>query len=268
MSDVLPPAPPQPQASRRKRLGLALGGGGVRGMAHVGVLRVLEAEGIPIDCIAGSSVGSLVGAAYAAGIGSERLLQLAMEIRWRDLARLQWSRAGFVNFEELESTLTGATGAPTFADLKIPYAAVAADLATAEVVIITAGPVARAVRASCSVPGIVPPVEVDGRMLVDGGVVNNLPISITRQLGADVVVAVSLAQPPGTSPRGAVAIGITAIEMLILKSGDDPATADVHLSIPTWGLGSVVRTAKRHELLELGEQATRDVLPAIRALLV
>jgi NTE family protein len=140
-------------------------------------------------------------------------------------------------------------------------------LATAEAVVINAGPVARAVRASCSVPGFVPPVEADGRLLIDGGVVNNLPIAITRQLGADVVVAVTLGAPPGTHPRGLLGIGITAIEFLILKSGDDPAAADVHLQVPTWGLGSVVRTSERHELLALGEQAARDALPAIRALL-
>ncbi|MGD8518295.1 MAG: patatin-like phospholipase family protein [Anaerolineae bacterium] len=267
MTSAVSPIPAQPQAPPRRRLGLALGGGGVRGMAHVGVLRVLEAEQIPIDCIAGSSVGSLVGAAYAAGIGSERLSQLALEIRWRDLAQLQWSRAGLVSFEKLETTLVNAIGTPTFAQLEIPFAAVAADLATAEAVVINAGPVARAVRASCSVPGFVPPVEADGRLLIDGGVVNNLPIAITRQLGADVVVAVTLGAPPGTHPRGLLGIGITAIEFLILKSGDDPAAADVHLQVPTWGLGSVVRTSERHELLALGEQAARDALPAIRALL-
>jgi NTE family protein len=209
----------------------------------------------------------LVGAAYAAGIGSERLLQLAMEIRWRDLAQIQWSRAGFVSFKKLESTLASAIGKRTFDELEIPYAAVAADLATAEAVALTSGSVTRAVRASCSVPGIVPPVEADGRLLIDGGAVNNLPIGVTRQLGADRVVAVSLAQPPGTSPQGMIAIGITAVEFLILKSGDDPATADVHLQIPTWGLGSVVRTSKRHELLAQWERIAKDALPAIKALL-
>jgi NTE family protein len=251
----------------RKRVGLALGGGGARGMAHVGVIRALERGGVPVDCIAGTSAGSVAGAAYAAGLSADQLLELALQIRWRDIMRPIWPRQGFISFARLESYFARVIGDPTFDDLKIPYAAVAADLATGKQVVLREGRVARAVRASCSVPGIVTPVEVDGRMLIDGGVVNNLPISIVRDLGADIVIAVGLALPPGDYPRGLLRIGIAAIEYMILNAGDDPATADVHLPIPVWGLGTMVRTSQRHRMIALGQQIAEQSLPEIRALL-
>jgi len=251
----------------RKRVGLALGGGGARGMAHVGVIRVLEREGIPVDCIAGTSAGSLAGAAYAAGIRGQGLLEIALHLRWRDIARPVWPRQGFVSFAQLEAYLVKAVGDLTFADLALPYAAVAADLATGEQVILTEGRVAPAVRASCSVPGIVTPVEVGGRLLIDGGVVNNLPISVVRGLGADVVIAVGLGAPPGGYPKGPLQIAMAALDFLLVGAGDDPATADVHLPIPVWGLGSLVQTSRRHRCIALGEQAAERAMPQIRALL-
>jgi NTE family protein len=236
-------------------------------MAHVGVIRALQRAGIPVDCVAGTSAGSLVGAAYAAGLEGDQLLEMALQMRWRDILQLVWPRQGFISFARLESFFARVTGDPTFAGLKIPYAAVTADLATGKQVVLREGRVARAVRASCSVPGIVTPVELDGRLLIDGGVVNNLPISVVRDLGADVVIAVGLAQPPGDYPRGPLRIGIAAIEFLILNAGDDPATADVHLPIPVWGLGTMVRTSQRHRLISLGQQIAEQSLPEIRALL-
>jgi NTE family protein len=251
----------------RKKLGLALGGGGARGMAHVGVIRVLEREGIPIDCIAGTSVGSLVGAAYAAGLRGQPLLDMALNFRWRAIVRLVWPGRGFVSFDKLESFLVRTIGDLTFAGLGMPYAAVTADLATGEQVVLQEGRVAPVVRASCSVPGIVTPVEVGGRLLIDGGVVNNLPISVVRGLGAEVVVAVGLGSPPGTYPRGPLQMGIAALDFLLRRAGDDPSTADVHLPIPIWGLGSFLSTARRRQFVALGEQTTEEALPAIRAAL-
>jgi NTE family protein len=251
----------------RKRVGLALAGGGARGMAHVGVIRALERAGIPVDCIAGTSAGSLVGAAYAAGLNGDQLLEMALQIRWHDILRPVWPRQGFISFARMESYLARILGDLTFAELKIPYAAVTADLATGKQVVLREGRVARAVRASCSVPGIVTPVEVDGRLLIDGGVINNLPISVVRDLGADVVIAVGLSLPPGDYPRGPLRVGIAAIEFMILKAGDDPATADVHLPVPVWGLGTMVRTSQRHRLIALGQRIAEQSLPEIRALL-
>jgi NTE family protein len=251
----------------RKLVGLALGGGGARGMAHVGVIRVLEREGIDIDCIAGTSAGALVGAAYAAGIRGYGLLEMALNLRWRDIARFVWPRQGFVSFDRLESYLIQVAGDLTFADLEMGCATVTADLATGEQVVLKEGRVARAVRASCSVPGFVTPVEVEGRLLVDGGVVNNLPISVVRELGADVVIAVGLGSPPGEFPKGPLRIATAALDSLLMNAADDPATADVHLPIPVFGLGSFVRMSHRHRFVSLGQQAAEKALPEIRAAL-
>lgn len=253
--------------SQRKRVGLALGGGGARGMGHVGVIRVLEREKIPIDCIAGTSAGSLVGAAYASGMRSDGLTEMAMKIGWKDIARPVWPRNGFVSFERLESYIIHLAGDLTFADLELPFAAVTADLATGQQVILREGSVARAVRASCSIPGLVTPVEVEGRFLVDGGIVNNLPISVARDLGADVVIAVGLTSPAGDPRQGPLQIGLTAIEYLLVHASDDPSTADMYLPLPIKGFQSLVRTSRRHRFIALGCQAAEQALPALKALL-
>jgi NTE family protein len=236
-------------------------------MAHVGVIRVLEREGIPIDCLAGTSAGALVGAVYAAGIRGHELLEMALQLRWRDIARPVWPRQGLLSFAPLESYLIQTVGDLTFAELDRPYAAVTADLATGQQVILKEGRLAPAVRASCSVPGLVTPVEINGRPLIDGGVVNNLPISVVRDLGADVVIAVGLGNPPGEIPRGPLRIAVAALDYLLIYAADDPATADVHLPIPVWGLASLVRTSRRHRLVSLGQQAAETALSTIRAAL-
>jgi NTE family protein len=236
-------------------------------MAHVGVIGLLERENIPIDCIAGTSAGSLVGAAYAAGLRGHDLMEAALRIRWQDIARPAWPRRGFVSFERLEHLLVDILGDLTFADLGMPYAAVAADLATGEQVVLKEGRLAPAVRASCSVPGLVIPAEIDGRLLNDGGVFNNLPISVVRDLGADVVIAVGLGVPSGEPPRNVLQMVVAALEYLLMNAGDDPATADVHLPIPLWGLSSLVRTSQRHRFVSLGQQIAENALPAIRAAL-
>lgn len=249
---------------QRKRVGLALSGGAARGLAHVGVLQILEREGIPVDFIAGVSAGSLAGAAFAAGLRGERLLELALEFRWRHIARPVWPRHGLVSFARLESYVVKVTGDLTFDDLEIPYAAVAADLETCELAVLREGRVAPAVRASCSVPGLVTPLEHGGRTLTDGGIVNNLPVSVVRDMGADVVIAANLIVPLGRRPRGLAEITCVALETLIARAADDPSTADVHIAIPIHGLGSLLRFSGGERAVEIGRQAAIQALPAIR----
>jgi NTE family protein len=251
----------------RKRVGLALSGGGARGAGHVGVLEVLDRENVPIDCIVGTSAGSLVGAAYAAGIRGQRLVEMTQQTRWRHTARPTWPRSGLVSFAPLERTLIRAIGDLTFADLEIPFAAVTTDMATGEQVVLREGRVAPAVRASCAVPGVVTPLELDGRLLADGGVVNNLPISVVRSMGADVVIAVCLFKPRGRRPRGFVGILIAAVEYMLFRAGDDPSTADVCIALPMAGLGSVLRSSGAQGSMALGRQMAEEAMPAIRALL-
>ena len=248
----------------QKRVGLALSGGAARGLAHVGVLQVLESEGVPIDCIAGTSAGSIAGAVYAAGLRGERLLEAALSVRWRDFGRPVWPRCGLVSFARLESFFIRTIGDLTFDDLRIPYAAVTADLETCELAVLREGRVAPAVRASCSVPGIVTPVELEGRMLTDGGIVNNLPISVVRDMGADVVIAVNLVTPLGRCPQGLAEITAVALETLIARASDDPATADVYIPVPLHGLRSLLRFSGGERVIEVGRQAAERILPLIR----
>lgn len=252
---------------KRAKVGLALGGGGARGLAHIGVLQILDRERIQVDCIAGTSVGSLVGAAYAAGLSGDRLLELALKVRWRDLARPVWPRQGFLSFARMETYIQKIVGDLTFADLGIPYAAVVTDLTTGEPIPLQHGRVIPAVQASCSVPGIATPVEWYDSYLVDGGISKNLPISVARDLGADVVIAVCLIAPPDQPPQGISKITMTVLEHLVFHTGDDPTSADVYLPIPLKGLSSLVRLSAGEKLTALGRQAAEEALPAIRAVL-
>ena len=245
----------------------------MRGLAHVAVLSVLEREGIAVDGIAGTSAGSVVGAAYAAGIRAGELCTLSSDLGWRHLARPSASRTGLLSLAPLEALIDHHLGGANFADLHVPFAAVAADPTTGEAVILREGRVARAVHASCAVPGIVAPVEVGGRLLVDGGIVNNLPVRTARTLCAGddgmpaVVVAVSLFSLPEACPPTAGTMLTTAADLLIRAAGDDPASADVHIPVPLRGLASVVRLSRPHRdrAFSAGLQAIEAALPAIRA---
>ena len=150
-------------SNNRKHIGLALGGGAARGLAHIGVLAVLEEADIPIDFIAGTSMGSLVGSAYCAGISVAELREIAATTGWQHICRPTWPRNGLVSFAAMEEWIINTVGDLDIRDLAIPFAAVAADLESSERVILTEGPLHRAVRARCSVPGFATAVEVNGR---------------------------------------------------------------------------------------------------------
>lgn len=183
------------------KIGLALASGGARGSAHVGVLKVLERKGIPIYAIAGSSIGAMVGGAYAAGVPVERI-----EREWldTDLPKVMRSflptfpRAGLSSGSELRKYLRALLGDARIEELSIPFAAVACDIDTGEAVVLRRGPLADAMRASASIPGIFHPVRWEGRLLVDGGLIEPLPVRVCRELGADLVIGVDIV--PTTYP--------------------------------------------------------------------
>lgn len=250
----------------RKRVGLALGGGVARGPAHIGALAVLEREGIPIDCVAGTSAGALIGAAYCAGIEIEQLCELAQQSGWRTLASLVWPRRGFVSFGKMEPWIENLVGEVDIRDLSIPFAAVASDLVRGEVVVLRRGRLARAVRASCSVPGIVTPVEIDGRLLCDGGVLDNLPVKAAREMGAEYVIGVDLFAPDCERRLGPLGMGIAAVESLIRRAGGGVDCADC-LITPDISGTSYFQFSKSAEFIALGEAAAEEMIPSIRAAL-
>jgi len=180
----------------KKKVGLALSGGAARGLAHVGVLDVLKQERIPIDMIAGTSSGAVMGAVYASGQDTSKMIENALDAGWKRMAPLidpSLPRTGFLKGKKIKNLLAGYVGGDIkFSDLKIPFACVATDIDTGEEVVINSGPVAEALRASISIPGIFTVVKWEGRYLVDGGLTTPVPVNVVKQMGADFIIAVNV----------------------------------------------------------------------------
>lgn len=252
-------------AAGRQRIGLALGGGVARGLAHIGVLSVLERAGVPIDCVAGTSAGSIMGAAYCAGLGLERIREEAARLRWHHIASLVWPSRGLFSFDKLERWAVNKLGDITFADLKIPFAAVATDMRTGEPVVLCKGRVAPAVRASCSFPGLVTPIELEGRLLCDGFVSDILPVSAVRAMGADYVIGVDILAPAIRPYLGALGYGIVGIEIMAQRAGQGCEQADCLISPDLAGVSYLRLDHKK--LIALGERAAEEKLSIIQAAL-
>jgi NTE family protein len=244
------------------RVGLAFGGGGARGLAHIGALSVLLRERIPVDCVSGVSAGAVMGAVYCAGMPIEQVRAMVPHMRWRRLASRARSRQGLFRFDKLERWLIMLLGDIDFADLEKPLAVITMDATTGERVVLRNGRVARAVRASCSVPGCVTPVEVEGRQLVDGGPVDNLPVEAAREMGADFVIGVDISQPKYERSWGPLGPGVAAIEAMLRNAGGGVSTAD-HLIVPKLAGQSYLRFSAYRQLMALGEAAAEESLPCL-----
>lgn len=262
----------KPVKKRRPRVGLALSGGAARGIAHVGVLKVLVANDVPIDCIAGTSAGAIVAGAFAAGMPLDEIEEIGRRLRWRDVGRVAFSRLGIQSNERLEQMIRQRFPVTRFEQLRIPFAAVATDLQTgAPVVLRDEGDIAFAIRASCTLPGwYVPVVDSQGRRLVDGGLVANVPVAATRDLGAEVVIAVDV-NAEGAKFMGAPqsAIGVLVQAMLCVQriaTAHQLAQADVVIK-PAVGHIRWDEMARADELIEAGAQATQQSLDEIQRLI-
>jgi len=186
---------PKLPKGKRKKIGLALSSGAARGLAHVGVLEVLEKEGIPIDMIAGTSAGALIGALYAQRKDASQVKNLVIDLiskRFTLLVDLALPKTGLIQGKKLKDQLRSVIGDVEFGDLSIPFACVATDIRTGEEVVIKQGSVVEGVRASVSLPAIFTVVKWEGRYLVDGGLVNPVPVSVLRGMGADFIIAVNV----------------------------------------------------------------------------
>ena len=177
---------------KKKKIALALGGGSARGVAHIGVLKVFQREKIPIDMIVGTSMGALIGAGYSLGDSIESMEANAYSFSANKLLDPTIPTMGLLAGEKLEASIRVLVDNKMFADCKIPFAAVTTNIETGEEVVHQSGELVKVVRASCSWPGIFNPVRIDGKLLVDGGIKNSVPVGIARALGADYVVAVDV----------------------------------------------------------------------------
>ncbi len=212
--------------SSHPKIGLALSGGAARGVAHIGVLRAFIENNIRIDCIAGTSAGSIVAGAYAAGMPIDEIAEFGRKLRWRDIGRVTMSKLGIQSNERLEQYLRNRLPITRFEDLPTPFAAVATDLKTnAAVVMKDQGDVPFAIRASCTIPGwYVPVIDDQGRQLVDGGLVAVIPSVVTRSLGADIVIAVDVNSQGATFiGSSSSVIGVLLQSMMVVQK-----TASAH----------------------------------------
>ncbi|HEX6046559.1 MAG TPA: patatin-like phospholipase family protein [Pyrinomonadaceae bacterium] len=253
-------------------IGLALSGGAARGMAHVGVLRAFIENKIPIDYLAGTSAGSIVAGSYAAGMPIEEIADFGRALRWRDIGRVTMSRLGVQSNERLEHYLRSRLPATRFEDLRLPLAIVATDLKTGEAVIMRdEGDLPFAIRASCAIPGwYVPVPDQNGRQLVDGGLVAVIPVSVCRELGPDIVIAVDVNAAGATfvGPTSSV-IGVVLQSMLVVQktaSQYQLAASDFVIS-PRVGHIRWDEMGRAQELMDAGYTAAIESLPEILALI-
>ena len=189
------------QTANRFKVGVALCGGVAYGVSQIGILKALEEAGIQVDCLAGTSAGSIIAAGYASGLSMKRIEEIGVNTHWGELFSLKMSRMGLVSSGPIEEYIRKYFKTTTFEELKKPLAVVATDICTGEEMIFTRGPLDKAVRASCSIPGIYTPVEMEGRQLVDGGMAENVPVQALKSLGADVVIACNVFGHPQVFPH-------------------------------------------------------------------
>ncbi|HSE15924.1 MAG TPA: patatin-like phospholipase family protein [Pyrinomonadaceae bacterium] len=258
--------------SSSPKIGLALSGGAARGMAHVGVLRALLENGIRIDCVAGTSAGSIVAGAFASGMPIEEISEFGRKLRWRDIGRVTMSRLGIQSNERLEQYLRARLPVTKFEELRVPFAAVATDLNTGQAIVLKdEGDVPFAIRASCTIPGwYVPVLDQEGRQLVDGGLVAVIPASVTRALGADIVIAVDVNSEGATfiTPSSSV-IGVLLQSMMVVQKTASRHQLEMSNLVISPKVGHIRwdEMGRADELMEAGYKVGLESIPKVRELI-
>jgi NTE family protein len=277
------------ESNEEIRVGLVLSGGGARGLAHIGAIKALERAGVPIDFLAGSSMGGIIAAAYASGMSPDEMEQEASSLsRIRQFLRLAdpgMPNAGLLRGKRLQAYFESHLGMRTFAELDRPLALMAVDLNSHQEVVFREGPIAVALRATTALPGLFMPLEWEGMRLVDGGVLNNLPVDVARKIGAQIVIAVDVNPHPedvyttwGTESRW-IPKGLTRTFMVLdeatrlmmgviqdVKMEQYPPDVIIRPNLPD-GINVFAGYKKIFDLVVAGEKATEGVLEDIQDLL-
>jgi NTE family protein len=254
------PAPP--------RIALVLGGGAARGFAHIGVIKVLEAQGIVLDLVVGTSAGSVVGALYAGGYSGFELQKIAFQLEESSVGDFVMPERGFIKGEQLQIFVNKSLQNRAIEKLSKPFAAVATDLQTGEMVVFRLGNVGMAVRASSSVPGVFQPTSINGREYVDGGLVSPVPVKAARSMGADIVIAVDISSKPrNAKTKDTLDVLLQTVSIMGQSiSNYELAEADVVIRPNTGTIGAADFDSKHVAILE-GEKAAQAALPLIRKLI-
>lgn len=255
-------SPKKPGA--RPIIGLALGSGSVKGVAHVGVLKAFEEANIPIDLIAGTSAGALVGAIYAGGLPIETFEKVLPSLRWRDLVRFTLPKKGIVNNFLMSHYIEKYIGKIDFKDLKIPFAAIASDAINGEAIILNSGRVSHAVCASTAIPGVMHPVTLGGRIMLDGAVAQPVPAALAKSMGADIVIAVDVSTPSHIkkSPNNFISTILNTIDIMSERIvNDELQLADI--VIKPWLANNQLSFKESSSYIERGYEVTKAQIPDI-----
>ncbi|HEY9101742.1 patatin-like phospholipase family protein [Chitinimonas sp.] len=262
---VAPPAPaPVPLA--KPRIGLALGGGAAKGFAHIGVIKVLEGQGLSPTVVGGTSAGSVVGALYASGMDGFTLQEQSFSLEESRVRDLGLGSGGLVKGEKLQDYVNELVKNHTIEKLNKPFVAVATELDTGRRVAFARGNTGQAVRASCSIPGVFQPAIIGGKRYVDGGLVSPVPVDATRDLGADIVIAVDISSKAqnGKPVEGITGILGQTVTIMGQRLGEQElARAEVVIRPRVGKIGAADFDLKHTAVLE-GERAAQAALPAIR----
>ncbi|MDZ5470678.1 patatin-like phospholipase family protein [Bacillus sp. 31A1R] len=253
---------------QRPKIGLALGSGGARGFAHLGVIKVLKDEGIPIDLIAGSSMGALVGCFYGAGLDVERLYKLSKVFKRKYYLDFTVPKMGFIAGNRVKELIRVFTHGKNLEQLDIPVGVVATDLKAGEKVVFKEGPIAEAVRASIAIPGIFVPEKFNGKLLIDGGVIDRVPVSVVKEMGADIVIAVDVSNVKTnteiTSIYDVIMQSIDIMQMELVANREIASDIMIRPSVEMYSSRAFTNI---EEIIEIGEKETKKHIGAINELL-
>ena len=248
------------------KIGVALGGGAAKGFAHIGVIKMLEANGLTPDMVAGTSAGSVVGALYASGMNAFQMQEKAVALDQASIRDVRLFSGGLIQGQKLQDYVNELLGNRNLQQMRKPLAVVATQLETGERTVFTRGNVGQAVRASSSIPGVFEPVAISGRTYVDGGVVSPVPVDAARQLGAEVVIAVDISsKASGQRPDGLLGTVNQSIAIMGQRLGEQElARADVVIRPQVLDIGAA-DFAQRDRAIVEGEKAAQAAMPQIRA---
>ena len=274
----VPPPPAHPPRAEplaplakthRPLIAFVLGGGGARGFAHTGALKVLDDAGIRADLVVGTSAGSVVGALYAGGIRNNELLETALALQREQVLDFVFPNRGFIEGDRLEAYIDRALGGRLIEELALPFVVVATELRSGRLAAFNRGDTGMAVRASCSVPAIFQPTMIAGKEYVDGGLVSPVPVRIAREMGADLIIAIDVSREPVEQSHFDSSTAILSHAFVIMEHAmahAETALADVVIR-PDLAQVPATDLAARGAAILAGEEAARAALPRIRSLI-